>query len=315
MGIIHKKFVASMTRQEEQPYFVYFRLEHCPGLKAEPYSFKSDNHTLNGYFYHYDKYDQDTIVIFCHGIGGGHSSYLKEVNELAKMGYLVLAYDNTGCVSSEGDSIYGLSQSLKDLDFAIQSLKAKEEFKNKKIYVVGHSWGGFAASNINNFHHVDKAVAISPFISLSAEYHCIFKGLIGIFVPLIIKEEIKAVGKWAKSSAITALNQENVSALVIHSKDDKTVLYKQNTRVLQEKIKNPQVQFYIVEGYGHHPQYTKEASEYFNKVFLEFDKGVRDKTLETNESRFAYFKDKDFNAMTIQNPDTWSVIEQYLKHD
>lgn len=315
MGIIHKKFVESMTRQEEQPYLVYFRLKNCPGLKAEPYSFKSDNHTLNGYFYHYDKYNQNIIVIFCHGIGGGHSSYLKEVNELAKLGYLVLAYDNTGCVSSEGDSIYGLSQSLKDLDFAIQSLKEKEEYKNKKIYVVGHSWGGFAASNINNFHRVDKVVAISPFISLSAEYHCIFKGLLGIIVPSIIKEEIKAVGKWANSSAITALNKENTSALIIHSKDDQTVLYKQNTGVLQKKIKNPQVQFHIVDGYRHHPQYTKEASDYFNEVFLGFDKGVRDKTLETIESKFAYFKDKDFNAMTIQNPATWSAIEQYLKHN
>lgn len=315
MGIIHKRFIASMVRQEEQPYFVYFRLENCPGLQAEPYSFKSDKNILNGFFYHYDKYDASTIVIFSHGIGGGHSSYLKEINELAKMGYLVLAYDNTGCVSSEGASICGLSQSVKDLDFAIKSLKEKENFKDKKIFVVGHSWGGFAASNINNFEHVDKVVAISPFISLSAEYHSLFKGLLGIFVPSIIKEELKAVGEWAKSSALNALNKSNVSALIVHSMDDKTVSYKKNTGVLQRKIKNPMVQFYIVDGYGHHPQYTKEASDYFNEVFLGFDKGVMDKSLESLESKYAYFKDKDFNAMTIQNPTTWSVIEKYLKQD
>lgn len=315
MSLIHKRFAASMVRQEEQPYLVYFRLANCPGLKAESYSFKSDKHILNGFFYHYDKYDPSIIVIFCHGIGGGHSSYMKEINELAKMGYLVLAYDNTGCVSSEGESIYGLSQSLKDLDFAIQSLKEKEEFKNKKIYVVGHSWGGFATSNINNFHRVDKVVAISPFISLSAEYHSLFKGLLSVFVSSIIKEEIKSVGKWAKSSAIEALNHQNVSALIIHSKDDQTVFYKQNTEALQKKVKNPFVNFYIVDGYGHHPQYTKEASDYFNSVFLKFDEGIKDKSLQTIESKYAYFKDKDFNAMTIQNKEIWSVIEQYLKHD
>lgn len=313
MSLIHKRFVASMTRQEEQPYLVYFRLENCPGLKAEPYSFKSENNTLNGFFYHYDKYDPSIIVIFCHGIGGGHSSYMKEINELAKMGYLVLAYDNTGCVSSEGDSIYGLSQSLKDLDFAIQSLKNNQKYQDKKVYVVGHSWGGFAASNINNFQIVDKVVAISPFISLSAEYHSLFKGVLGIFVSSIIKEEKKAVGKWAKSSAIDALNLPNVSALVIHSENDPTVNYQQNTAVLQKKIKNPLVKYYIVDGYGHHPQYTKEASDYFNAVFTKFDQGIKEKTLETVESKKAYFKDIDFNAMTNQNKDTWIVIEQYLK--
>ena len=123
------------------------------------------------------------------------------------------------------------------------------------------------------------------------------------------------MGKWAKSSAIEALNHQNVSALIIHSKDDQTVFYKQNTEALQKKVKNPLVNFYIVDGYGHHPQYTKEASDYFNSVFLKFDEGIKDKSLQTIESKYAYFKDKDFNAMTIQNKETWSVIEQYLKHD
>ena len=313
MGIIKKRFQSSMIRQEEQPYLVYFSLQNCPGLKAEPYSFKSDKYTLNGFFYHYDKYDPNILVIFCHGIGGGHSSYLKEVNELAKLGYRVLAYDNTGCVSSEGDGICGLSNSVKDLDFAIQSLKENGELKDKKLYVVGHSWGGFAASNIMNFQDVDKVVAISPFISLSAEYHCIFKGLLGILVPSIIKCEREAVGdKWAKSSAITALNKENAHALVIHSTDDKTIPFKQNTGVLQGKIKNPNVKFHIVNNKGHHPQYTKEAADYFNETFLGFDKGVRDKTLESLEAKKTYFKDKDFNAMTIQDPETWEVIKGFL---
>lgn len=313
MGIIKKRYEASMTRQEEHPYFVYFRLEHCPGLKREPYSFKSDKFTLRGYFYHYDKYDPNIIVIFCHGIGGGHSSYLKEVNELAKLGYRVLAYDNTGCVDSEGDSIYGLSNSLKDLDFAIQSLKDSGELKDKKLYVVGHSWGGFAASNILNYHDVDKVVAISPFISLSAEYHSLFKGILGIFVPHIIKLEENAVGKWARSSAVTALNKETARALVIHSENDQTVLYKKNTAVLRKKVHNPNVEFYIMGNKDHHPQYTKEAVDYFVEVFTGFDKGVRDGSLATEESRFAYFKDKDFNAMTIQDPKTWEIIKDFLK--
>ena len=313
MGFIKKRYEASMIRQEEHPYFVYFTIDHCPGLKREPYTFKSDKHTLHGYFYHYDNFDPNIIVIFCHGIGGGHSSYIKEVNELAKLGYRVLAYDNTGCVSSEGDTIYGLSNSLKDLDFAIQSLKNSGELKDKKLYVVGHSWGGFAASNILNYHDVDKVVAISPFISLSAEYHSLFKGILGIIVPHIIKLEENAVGKWARSSAVTALNKENAHALVIHSKDDKTVLFKNNTAVLRKKVHNPNVKFYIVSNKDHHPQYTKEAVDYFDEVFGGFDKGVRDGTLKTDESRFAYFKDKDFNAMTIQDSETWKVIKEFLK--
>lgn len=315
MGFIKNRFLSSMGRQEEKPYFVYFRLSHCPGLNAEPYSFKSNEATLNGYFYHYDKYNKDVIVIFCHGIGGGHSSYLKEINELAKMGYNVLAYDNTGCVNSEGDSILGLSNSLKDLDYAIQSLRNNEEYQNKKIYVIGHSWGGFAASNIPNYQNVDKIIAISPFISLSSEYHHLFKGPLGLIVSRLIKYEKESVGKWANSTAIEALNKENIKGLIIHSKDDKTVPYKKNSGVLQGKIKNPNIKYYIVEGKGHHPHYTKEAADYFDKVFSNYDKGLRDKTLSSQESLFNYFKDKDFDKMTIQDPVVWKVIEDFLKRD
>ncbi len=315
MGIIKDKFHQSMARQEEQPYLVYFRLSNCPNLKAEPYSFYSGNNKLNGYFYYYDGYQEDVLVIFCHGIGGGHSSYLKEINELAKMGYRVLAYDNTGCVSSQGESIVGLSMSLKDLDNAIISLRQSGEIENKKIYVVGHSWGGFAASNIYNFQKVDKIVAISPFISIEAEYRSLFKGFAKLIVPSILRIEQKEVGKWAKSSAIKALNKEDVNALIIHSIDDDVVLYKTNTKELQKKIHQPNVQFYIVDGKGHHPQFTEEAVNYFNETFQTFNDKIKNKSIQSLEDKKAYFQDKDFNKMTLQDEKIWSLIEQYLKND
>ena len=90
----------------------YFSSADFPGLEAEPFSFPScKGHELKGYFYHYDDPIPGRIVVFDHGFGGGHRSYMKEIELLCRHGYLVFSYDHTGCMESGGDSIGGFTQS------------------------------------------------------------------------------------------------------------------------------------------------------------------------------------------------------------
>ena len=56
------------------------------------------------------------LVVLSHGLGGGHSSYLYEIDYFVGQGYDVFAYDNTGCYESEGEDMVGLVQSCIDLD-------------------------------------------------------------------------------------------------------------------------------------------------------------------------------------------------------
>ena len=314
MCLIKKSFNKFLTRFDELPYLQYFRYTDFPSLKAKPYTFKSQENTLKGYFYSYDDYDKDIIVILCHGISGGHSAYLHEIETIAKAGFLVLGYDNTGCIESEGKNIGGLGASLKDLDNAIISLKKNDKYKDKKIYVVGHSWGGYAASNIYNFEQVDKVVAISPFISLKQEYNDLFHGLRKIAIPRVLQLEGRHLGKkYVKSTAVNALNNAFGKALVIHSEDDRVVKYKTTTAVLQKKVINPNVTYLIVNDKDHHPQYTKEATNYFNETFDTFNKLVAEHKLDSLESKKEYFAPVNFKNLVTQDKEVWEKIISFLK--
>ena len=292
------------------PYLKYLHAEDFPGLHAEKYSFMSGVNRLNGFIYYYDGCKEDTIVIFCHGIGGGHSSYTREINMLANHGYKVLAYDCTGCCLSEGKNIGAFGQSLVDLSNAIVSLKMNYQFK--KIYVVGHSWGGYAASNINNFQHVDKVVAISPFISLKREYKDLFRFMSFLITRPIMKLERKKNGEFADSCAIDALNKKDTKALVIASKDDNVINFKHHTAKLMKKVNNPHVKFVIYEDKMHSPLYTREGVRCYNDTFNKFNQLVKDKKLNTLEEKKEYFKNVDFYFVTNQDEEVWQKIYQFL---
>ncbi len=313
MGILRKIYNQSIVRYDESPYLKYFTPDNCPGLKYEPYSFMSEENKLNGFFYYYDKYKEDVVVIFCHGIGGGHLSYMKEIDRIAQKGYKVLGYDNTGCCTSEGKNIKALTHSLTDLDYAIRSLKENDEYKDKKIYVIGHSWGGYAASNIYNYHDVNKIVAISPFISAKQEFKGILSNPLLFFLanPLV-KIEREANKDYADSSAIDALNKVNAVGLVIHSINDPTVNYKLNTGLLQKKCTNKNISFVTFDNKYHHPQYTEEAVLYFNEVFGGFSKLVRKKKLQSLEEKKEYFSKVDWNKIVEPDDNFWKIVYEFL---
>ena len=314
MCFIKKGFQKSINRYDELPYLSYFRYTDFDNMHADAYVFKSGDNTLRGNVYYYDGYQKDVIVIFCHGIGGGHSSYMSEINYLCKSGFKVLAYDNTGCVSSDGKDILALASSLRDLDNAIISLKESLEYKNKKIYVMGHSWGGFAASNIYNFQKVNKIVAVSPFISIKQIYKDFFTDFKRLFVPRIVQLEGQAVGKkYAKSKAYDALNKEYAKGLIIHSEDDNLVFYKSTTKVLKEKVNNPNVKLLVLKDKDHHPLFTLDAVNYYNQVFGTFNKLVLEHKLETLEAKKEYFKSVDFLRIVKQDDEVWKQIIDFLK--
>ena len=59
--------------------------------------------------------EYEGVIVFVHGMGAGHLSYTTEINTIAKSGYKVLSYDNTGCCASDGKSMNGFYQAVLDL--------------------------------------------------------------------------------------------------------------------------------------------------------------------------------------------------------
>ncbi|MBQ7595419.1 MAG: alpha/beta fold hydrolase [Clostridia bacterium] len=317
MNLVNRFYKNNLVhRYDDDGYIRYFCAADFPGLQAEGISFYSGENKLKGYIYSYEGCSREELIVFCHGLGGGHRSYMREIELLCKNGYPVLAYDNTGCFESEGDSIICLSQSLADLDHALCWLKSEGIFgRYKKVYVVGHSWGGYAAGNIAAFHSdISKVVVISGFISVKQMLKSFFAGtkmpLKSLIVYLIYRFEKKANPKYCDSTSLQSLSQKDTEFLLAHSTDDPTVSYEFNTKIAQNTAAGSNVSFLICKDKMHNPNYSSDAVKYMVKVFGEFQKA--NKNLKTTEEKQAFFADVDWFRMTEQDMDFWKEVLAFL---
>ena len=76
-----KHFVCRYDKEVGIPYYSYSDFK---GLKQESYSFtNSKGIEISYFYYYYDNYKDDKVILFAHGLGPGHVAYLKEIATLA----------------------------------------------------------------------------------------------------------------------------------------------------------------------------------------------------------------------------------------
>ena len=294
----------------------YFSAADFDGLREEKYPIKSSlGHTLAGRFYSYGTAAYDRIIIFEHGMGAGHRSYMKEIELLCRRGYTVFAYDHTGCAESGGDETGGFLGSLIDLNDVLSALKSDGRFASAVFSVVGHSWGGFSALNISAFHKdITHIVAISGFISIER----IIEQYIGK-IPFgasrrIYAEECLKNPRFATVSAERSLNGCATKALIIHSRDDKTVSAEDNFDYLKQTLSDRENTYFIeLNDRDHNPNYTTRALEYKAKFFAEQKREAKRLKRATPEEKKAFVGRYDFNVMTEQDGELWDKIFDFLE--
>ena len=304
------------SRQDNPNGIFYFSPTDFPGLQAHPYSFRARaGHTLSGYFYHYDNPVAGRLVVFDHGMGNGHRAYMREIERLARGGYLVFAYDHTGCMESGGQSTGGFAQSLNDLDACIKALKKEVSLNERTISVVGHSWGGFSTMNIAAIHpDITHVVSMSGFISVKRILKQFFAGPMSGFVKSIHEIELKENPRYALYNALESLSNTSARVLLIYSDDDKTVKKEMHYDPLYERLSgNENIQFLLVHGKDHNPTYTCDAVKYKNGFFTDFVKAAKRKQLNTPEQQTAFMEKYDFWKMTEQDEQVWDTILAHLE--
>lgn len=293
----------------------YLGPEDFPGLKSMAYAFPANaGHTLQGWFYRYDNAIPGRIVVFDHGMGGGHRSYMREIERLARAGYLVFAYDHTGCMESGGENTGGFAQSLNDLDACLKALKRAPGMQGRTIAVMGHSWGAFSTMNIAALHpDVTHVIALSGFVSVKTMVEQNFSGILKGYRKDLYRLEQRTNPDYVNYHAAKTLAQTAAQVLLIYSADDKLVHREYHYDDLHAALKDRKnVRFLLVDGKGHNPNYTADAVKYLGEYTQTLTQKLKKLELGKPEERKAFVDSWDWLRMTEQDEAVWQVILETL---
>lgn len=299
------------TRCDDNGTAFYFTAKDFDALKCEPYPFASSKgHGLSGYIYSYDNPIPNRIVVFDHGFGGGHTSYMKEIEALCKHGYLVFAYDHTGCMESGGETPNGMAQSLCDLNDCLNTLKADKRFAGFDFSVIGHSWGGFSSLNICALHHdISHVVVLSGFVSVKLLVDAFFAGILKPYRKAIMKLEESSNPEFINYNAVETLSNSKAKVLLIYSDNDMLCSKKVHYETLKNALEGKDnIKFHLEKGKGHNPNYTVDAVTYLGEYVNEKNKLMKQKKLVTDEQKKAFLASFDWDRMTEQDEAVWNVI-------
>ena len=291
----------------------YYSAADFEGLEAETFSFPScKGHDLKGCFYHYAEFIPGRILVFDHGFGGGHRSYMKEIELLCRHGYLVFSYDHTGCMESGGDSIGGFTQSLVDLNDCLKALKATERCLGLDFSVMGHSWGGFSTLNICALHpDISHIVVLSGFVAVEKLVESFFSGILKGYRKAILALETNP--DFAHYNAVESLSGTDAQVLLIYSENDKLVSKKVHFDALKAGLSHKKnIRFLLEKNKGHNPNYTEDAVSYLAEYSAAVGSKLKKKELETEEAKQLFLATWNWERMTDQDIMVWAQIFKTL---
>lgn len=280
-------------RAEKPEYTIYQTYDDLSrDYGREQVTFMSEDHQLTGYLYGPAR-DAKGIVVISHGIGGGADSYIKEAAYFAKRGYRVLSFSNTGSHESEGEGTMGLSQSVIDLDAALDYIEAQEEFEKLPVLLFGHSWGGYAVTSILNYdHEIAAAASVAGYntpMEMIMEWSKPNMGAISyVAYPYILAYQKVLFGAASNLSAAEGIDSVDTPVLIIHGTQDEVVSYNGASIIShRDEITNPNTVFltWDKEGANGHTNlfYSSEALEYAAELEESMDALLKEYRVESEE--------------------------------
>lgn len=308
MGIVVKKYKENFCQRfDKDPAIPFYSGDDFENLVCERGAFKnSAGEDICFFTYYYQGYRPEKLILFCHGLGPGHTAYLAEIETLCRAGYRVLTLDYAGCGGSGGERLTSVNAPTRDVTELTEHLKITEE-----IIPVGHSLGGYTALNaVRLLPNAHKAVVISGFIGVSDLMMGFVK--LRLLANSVKRYEKKLMPQYGKADNLAYLASAKDKILWIHSSDDPVVNYKHNGGKVK-KLNNPNVRVITAENKKHNPQYAREALDDMNAWLGEYYKLVNEKKLVTLEEKKAFFDDKPISRMTKQDPAVYSEIFDFLE--
>ncbi len=311
-------FAGFSKRCEGNENLKYFTASDFENLSAEPVSFQTKGGiTLRGNIYKKSGSDDfKGIIVFCHGMGGGHLSYTTEINYFAQKGFQVFAYDNTGTCESDGKRLFGFPRSIIDLEHAVKYIESDKKLCNEPLFLVGHSWGAYTVCNLSSVYtpkNLKAIIAYAPFDSCNTLINDQSKQMAGISFK-ILNPFFSAVsyikfGKYANLKSSKSISSNSVPTLIFHGDEDASVLLSNSPASKEEMSKNKNSNFVICKRKHHNPYLSLRADSYLCSVFGEIAKLQKEK--KTDEIK-AFYSSIDYSLITEEDEDIMKQSVEFL---
>lgn len=292
-------------RYDGYPTLPYYHASDL-SLNEERFTFKTQhNWNLSGSRYFKKDGGFKGVIVFFHGLGDGRASYIKTISLLAENGYLVYAYDNTGCMESEGNQIYSLEHTAIDQEYFFKWLDKDSKAKGLKRYAIGHSWGGYGAALASkNEYHIEKVVDIAGFndpLDITLEK---FPKALKIFLRPFMWMALKSLcPKYGCIKSSTVLKNSNAKVFYIQGDKDSDVTLDQGYNSLNHVFKNdPRFKWLIVKNRKHSVYKSKDAEDYVANIL---SKGILSRQSTENV-------EMDIVRATNENKELWKEIFAFL---
>lgn len=250
-------------RWDGSPALPYFSAGEL-GVEEERFSFMSGVWMLDGSRYFVGKGPYKALVVVYHGIGAGRNAYMKIIAGFAKAGFLVYAFDYTGCMRSQGNTSYGLSHVYKDMQCFYRFLDSDQKAKGLARYSWGHSWGGHAAlmSSDPSFH-VEKIVSLAGFPDEGKNYGGTVKFLQKPPFPFLLKARRRIHEGVGVDSAFDLLDKTNAKVLYVQGLKDTLVPYEFSGKLLKERYENDsRFTFLFLADRDHYLDCSQQTADY-----------------------------------------------------
>lgn len=300
-------FAAFGKRCDINPALKYFSAEHF-GLSAREVEVSRG---IKGFIYRGNCAQNGKVLVFCHGLGPGHVAYMTEIAYFCGLGYTVLAADSRGCNYSDGKNLKGMYSGAKTVMRAVDFVRRNEELfsesaaERPKIYLVGHSWGGYSALAASARRKVEGVVAISAPVSPSktvsfAAARIITKPPAVILTPFLAFINFIKFGAAGNANAAKCAKINSAPTLLVHGDNDYIVPVGLSAF---GKAEGENITKYCVKGKAHNPYNTQNAERLLAELYAQLKKGVKD---------FSAF---DFKAATEEDAEVMDYIARFLENN
>ena len=298
----------------ERPNYALVAGEYCyervqDELAREEFFFQAGKSTLKGYYYPSNA--SKGLVVVVHGFRSGSDDYLPITKYLVQHGYNVFSYDCTGTYDSQGEGMVGWCQSLVDLDNTLAYLQSTAPYRDQPLFLLGHSWGGYAVSSVLALKSGIRACAcIAPMYNGSTIMQEKGEQYVGKLAvtskPVFGAYQRILFGSYVEYNGVRGINSVDIPVLIAQGVDDKIITYDgQSITAHKKEITNPNVSYYIGKGLqGSHDGiwHSKDALVYQSEVeselkLLQIEKG---KPL-TAQEKAEFYKTVDHSLYSAVN--------------